>query len=248
MMTSRKRRTAILSRGARLEVDRPNPGDLWLLGDHRLYCGDSLKDGRRSEGNRRAARRPRFHRPAITAWEIEADGVENDNQNQNDLQLNKKWIAGFSILKETEAGTAGASTSRSWIFTLYLWLMIAANQITFRNYITWAKHQPSASTASLCGATRGKPRNALLPRLLGASRLEQEQCHFNDAYEVILDYMVGEAQKVGKRKAKQLTEITGVEMWGHWFSKSQFTPIPEWHYKSFSRRLRAEPSAFHTIK
>lgn len=49
----------------------------------------------------------------------ESDGVQNDNQNQNDLlEFNKKWIAlSFSILKETGAGTAGASTSRSWIFT-----------------------------------------------------------------------------------------------------------------------------------
>lgn len=59
----------------------------------------------------------------------------------------------------------------------------------------------------------------------------------NDAYEAILDYMIGEAQKVGL-KAKQLTEITGVQMWGHWFSKSQFTPIPEWHYKKLQQAFK----------
>ena len=49
--------------------------------------------------------------------------------------------------------------------------------------------------------------------------------------------MIGEAQKVGL-KAKQLTEITGVQMWGHWFSKSQFTPIPEWHYKKLQQAFK----------
>ena len=66
--------------------------------------------------------------------------------------------------------------------------------------------------------------------MCGVEGFNNNKDHFNDAYEAILDYMVGEAQKVGL-KAKQLTEITGVQMWGHWFSKSQFTPIPEWHYK-----------------
>ena len=34
-----------------LPTDQPgyrvsDPGDLWLLGDHRVYCGNSLEDGR----------------------------------------------------------------------------------------------------------------------------------------------------------------------------------------------------------
>ena len=73
--------------------------------------------------------------------------------------------------------------------------------------------------------------------MCGVEGFNNNKDHFNDAYEAILDYMVGEAQKVGL-KAKQLTEITGVQMWGHWFSKSQFTPIPEWHYKKLQQAFK----------
>ena len=73
----------------------------------------------------------------------ESDGVQNDNQNQNDLlEFNKKWIAlSFSILKENGSWYCwGIDEPLMDIYAFILRPMIAANQITFRNYITWAKH------------------------------------------------------------------------------------------------------------
>lgn len=69
------------------------PGDLWLLGGHRLYCGDSLKMGdvqKATDGQRADLV---FTDPPYGMGK-ESDGVQNDNQNQNDLlEFNKKWIA-----------------------------------------------------------------------------------------------------------------------------------------------------------
>ena len=169
----------------------------------------------------------------------ESDGVQNDNQNQNDLlEFNKKWIAlSFSILKENGSWYCwGIDEPLMDIYAFILRPMIAANQITFRNYITWAKHSAFGVNSELM---RSYPRETekCLFVMCGVEGFNNNKDHFNDAYEAILDYMVGEAQKVGL-KAKQLTEITGVQMWGHWFSKSQFTPIPQWHYKKLQQAFK----------
>lgn len=214
------------------------PGDLWLLGNHRLYCGDSLKiaDVQKATDGQRADLV--FTDPPYGMGK-ESDGVQNDNQNQNDLlEFNKKWIAlSFSILKENGSWYCwGIDEPLMDIYAFILRPMIAANQITFRNYITWAKHSAFGVNSEL---TRSYPRETekCLFVMCGVEGFNNNKDHFNDAYEAILNYMIGEAQKVGL-KAKQLTEITGVQMWGHWFSKSQFTPIPEWHYKKLQQAFK----------
>ncbi len=136
----------------------------------------------------------------------------------------------------TEPGDLWLLGDHRLYYAFILRPMIAANQITFRNYITWAKHSAFGVNSKLM---RSYPRETekCLFVMCGVEGFNNNKDHFNDAYEAILDYMVGEAQKVGL-KAKQLTEITGVQMWGHWFSKSQFTPIPEWHYKKLQQAFK----------
>ena len=50
----------------------------------------------------------------------------------------------------------------------------------------------------------------------------------------VVDYLNEQAQIVGLN-AKTLRELTGVQMWGHWFTHSQFTVIPEIHYQKLQK-------------
>ena len=219
------------------EIPFTEQGDLWLLGDHRLYCGNSLEKGdvlKATDGRKADLV---FTDPPYGMGK-EIDGVANDNQNQNDLlEFNKKWITlSFEILKDNGSWYCwGIDEPLMDIYAFILRPMIAANQITFRNYITWAKHSAFGVNSAL---QRSYPRETekCLFVMCGVEGFNNNKDHFNDAYQAILDYMIGEAQKVDL-KAKQLTEITGVQMWGHWFSKSQFTPIPEWHYKKLQKEF-----------
>ena len=122
----------------------------------------------------------------------ESDGVQNDNQNQNDLlEFNKKWIAlSFSILKENGSWYCwGIDEPLMDIYAFILRPMIAANQITFRNYITWAKHSAFGVNSELM---RSYPRETekCLFVMCGVEGFNNNKDHFNDAYEAILDYMI----------------------------------------------------------
>lgn len=65
----------------------------------------------------------------------------------------------------------------------------------------------------------------------GVQGFNNNKEHYNEKYEGIRQYLETEAQKAGLTP-KKLTEITGVQMWSHWFTKSQYTIIPEKHYKT----------------
>ena len=54
--------------------------------------------------------------------------------------------------------------------------------------------------------------------------------NYYEAWDRIRLYLVEEAEKVGLTAGK-LKEICGVGMYAHWFTKSQWTLIPEEHYK-----------------
>lgn len=124
------------------------------------------------------------------------------------------------------------------IYAFILRPMIAKNEITFRNYITWAKHSAFGVNSDLM---RSYPRETekCLFVMCGVEGFNNNKDHFNDAYQAILDYMIKEAEKAELRP-KRLMEITGVQMWGHWFSKSQFTPIPEKHYVKLQHEFRGK--------
>ena len=63
---------------------------------------------------------------------------------------------------------------------------------------------------------------------------------FNTKFEKILEYMQCEAQSLGI-EPKDVARITGVQMYSHWFTKSQFSIISEKHYKSLQE---AYPGGF----
>lgn len=204
-------------------------GDVWQLGEHRLMCGDSvdLEQVKTLMGGVKATLV--FTDPPY-GMKKEKDGVMNDNLNYDDLlEFNKKWIP-ITFANLTENGSWycwGIDEPLMDIYSNILKPMMRSNKITFRNYITWAKHSAFGVNSSLM---RSYPRETekCLFVMKGVEGFNNNADHFNDAYSKLLDYMTEEAKKVGLN-GKMLTEICGVQMYSHWFTKSQFTPIPEKH-------------------
>lgn len=211
-------------------------GDVWQLGRHRLMCGDStdkatvelLMDGEKADMV--------FTDPPY-GMKKEKDGVLNDNLNFDDLlEFNKKWIPlTFANTKENGSWYCwGTDEPLMDIYSNILKPMIKTNKITFRNLITWDKGDAGAGGVSFMGkdGLRSYPISdeKCLFVMCGVQGFNNNKDHYDETFEPIRAYLEQEAKKAGLT-SKLLTEITGVQMFCHWFTKSQFTIIPESHYK-----------------
>jgi DNA modification methylase len=186
----------------------------------------------------------------------ENEGIANDNLNFEDLlEFNKQWIPlTFQNLKENGSWYCwGIDEPLMDIYSNILKPMQKRNEITFRNLITWDKGDAGAGGVSFMGAAglRSYPVSdeKCLFVMCGVEGFNNNLEHYNEAYEPIRAYLEAEAKKVGLN-AKKLTELTGVQMFGHWFSKSQFTIIPENHYKKLQAAFdgRAFTMAYDDLK
>lgn len=211
--------------------ERCKLGDVWKLGEHRLICGDStdvavidrLMDGHVADMV--------FTDPPY-GMKKESEGVLNDNLNYDDLlEFNRQWIPiTFGALKDTGCWYCwGIDEPLMDIYSEILKPMKRANQIVIRNYITWAKHSAFGINSDL-QLSYPKETEKCWFVMKGMDWNNNNAEFFNTKYERILEYMQGEAEKAGL-DAKKVHQICHVQMWHHWFTKSQFSIISEGHYK-----------------
>jgi DNA modification methylase len=204
-------------------------GDLWQLEGHRALCGDSTKPAdvaRLAEG----AVSCLLHADPPYGMGKEAVGVENDNLNQADLATFQMlwWAAYRPFLTANASVYVWGSPAGLW----RLWYsggLQASERMTLRNEIVWDK-----------GAGRGQNSDEMRSYAVMTERClffmlgEQGFGNTNmedywEGFEPIRGWMEQQAglMKWGPRDVRR---ITGVGMFSHWFSKSQWVMIPEVHY------------------
>ena len=162
----------------------------------------------------------------------ESEGVLNDNLNYDDLfEFNKKWIAvSFAFLKDTGCWYCwGIDEPLMDIYSGILKPMKKANQIVIRNYITWAKHSAFGIGSDLQLSYPRETEKCWFV-MKGMDWNNNNAEFFNTKFEAILNYMQTEAEKAGI-KPNDIKEVCGVQMYSHWFTKSQFAIISDKHYK-----------------
>ncbi|HNV24500.1 MAG TPA: DNA methyltransferase, partial [Candidatus Omnitrophota bacterium] len=203
-------------------------GDIWILGRHRVMCGDSTKiddveklmDGKKADMV--------FTDPPY-GMKKEKEGVLNDNLNYDDLlEFNKKWIPlTFDNLKGNGSWYCwGMDEPLMDIYSNILKPMQKQNKITFRNLITWNKsYLKNGNTFNPFGASgsdnlRSYPTadEKCLFVMCGVQGFNNNSDNYFEGYEPIRKYLEGEATKVNL-DGKKLKEICGVGMYSHWFTK-----------------------------
>ena len=215
-------------------------GDVWQLGNHRLVCGDStdaetvgkLMNGKTADCV--------FTDPPY-GMKKESDGVLNDNLNYDDLlEFNKKWIPlTFEHLKDMGGWYCwGIDEPLMDIYSHILKPLARKNEIVIRNYLTWAKHSAFGMKSSLMLSYPRETEKCWFV-VKGANWNNNNAEFFNYKYQPVVDYLNEQAQIVGLN-AKKLRELTGVQMWSHWFTHSQFTVIPENHYKKLQEEYNKD--------
>ena len=215
-------------------------GYVWQLGNHRLVCGDStdsetvnkLMNGRTADCV--------FTDPPY-GMKKESDGVLNDNLNYDDLlEFNKKWIPlTFEHLKDMGGWYCwGIDEPLMDIYSHILKPIARKNEIVIRNYLTWAKHSAFGMKSSLMLSYPRETEKCWFV-VKGANWNNNNAEFFNYKYQPIVDYL-NEQARIVDLNAKKLRELTGVQMWSHWFTHSQFTVIPENHYKKLQEEYNKD--------
>lgn len=216
------------------------PGDLWQLGDHRVLCGDCTNPtdlGRLLNMDNKQVDLV-FTDPPYGMGK-ENVGVQNDNLNNKDLlEFNKQWVPlTIGTLKNTGSWYCwGLDEQLMDIYAFILKPYIAKQEMTFRNLITWDKGSGQGQNSELHRMYARADEKCLFV-MMGVQGFNNNQDNYYEGWEPIRKYLEDEAKRVGLT-AKLVKEITGVSMYSHWFTKSQWTLIPEVHYEKLQNHFR----------
>ena len=219
---------------------RSKPGDLFQLGEHRLLCGDSTnpEDVARLMGEDKA---DLIHADPPYGMGKEQDGVANDNIYREKLDaFQMEWWRAFRphVVEKGSAYIWGNAPDlwRLW----YSGGLADSEHLEVRNEIVWDKKAiPGMKSPLLHQYPEASERCLFIQfgkQFLGNINTED----FPEEWEPLRSYLHGEAKKAGISN-KHLKEICGVQMFSHWFTKSQFCLIPEKHYHALQA---AYPDAF----
>ena len=212
-------------------------GDVWLLGEHRLMCGDStsidavdkLMDGSKVDMV--------FTDPPY-GMKKEKEGVLNDNLNYDDLlDFNREWIRlSFSVTKESGSWYCwGTDEPLMDIYSAIIKPMIKSQQATFRNLITWAKGngqgQNSENTRSYAIADE-----KCLFVMCGVQGFNNNADNYFEGWEPIRDYLLAQRLKAGW-DIPTMKKIAGHSdlRRDHWTCKSQWSMPTREVYQSFKQ-------------
>lgn len=225
-------------------------GDVWVLGDHRLMCGDSisLDDVKKLMGGAKADLV--FTDPPY-GMKKEKDGVLNDNLNYDDLlKFNEDWIPlSFAFLKENGSWYCwGTDEPLMDIYSNILKPMIKTQKVTFRNLLTWDK---GSAQGQLFDEFRMYPvaDEKCLFVMSGVQNFNVNSDNYYEGWEPVRSYLNEEAEKCGGHKIWK--KMLGNQMGTHYFTKSQWQfPTKEAYEKmqAFGRGYDAFKKDYDELK
>lgn len=160
----------------------------------------------------------------------ESEGVANDNlyREKLDAFLMSSWKAARPLLKFNASAYIWGNPEDLWRLW-YIGGLKDSEVLTFRNELVWDKKtgfgMKSAGQRSYTVTTERCLFFMLGRQFFGNVNTED----FFEGFEPIRAWLEEQAQTM-KWGPKKIKEITGVGMYSHWFSKSQWTLIPENHY------------------
>lgn len=205
-------------------------GDVWVLGDHRIICGDSTVARDVAALIPAGTRAALLHADPPYGMGKEADGVKNDNLYAGKLDVFQMawWRTWRPFLADNASAYVWGTAEDLW----RLWYaggLSTSERMTFRNEVVWDK----ANGMGMLSETHRQFATAT-ERCLFFMLGEQGFGNVNaedywEGFEPIRGYLAAEAERIGLGPA-DVKRICGVGMFGHWFSKSQWTMIPEKHY------------------
>jgi DNA modification methylase len=206
-------------------------GQLWELGEHRLLCGDSTSgaDVQKVIGEGRATL---IHADPPYGMGKEAEGVLNDNLYKEKLDAFQMqwWKACRSKVEDNGSAYIWGNAPDLWRLW-YLGGLGNSERLELRNEIVWDKKSIPGMASDLMTQYPEASERCLFfqigQQFIGNINADD----FPEQWEPLRSYMSNEAESCGL-SAKKLKQLCGVSMFGHWFTRSQFTLVPKNHYET----------------
>ena len=207
---------------------RCQPGDLWILGNHRLLCGDSTKvdDVERLMGGTTAGL---IHADPPYGMGKEKDGVENDNLYVDKLdRFQMDWFRAFRrVLSDNGSVYIWGNAEDLW----RLWFIGGlkdVERLTFRNEVVWQKNQ---AQGRMSDKHRQYPTGSerCLFFMIGEQGFNNNSDNYWEGWEPIRKYLADEWDKFSPKK--DWDKHLGNFMGKHYFTKSQWSLPTEAEYK-----------------
>lgn len=207
---------------------RAKPGELWVLGRHRLLCGDST-----------TPETVRFLCASDQAALLHADPpygagkqIANDNLRGEKLDAFQEawWRSCRPHLAPNASIYIWGQAPALW--RLWYRRLADSESLAFRNEIVWDKggSQPGQSSPEM----RCYPPNSerCLFFMLGDQKLSTDGADHWPGWEPLRLALVGELEKTGWSLSDvgRITETS--DMARHWFTTSQWSFIPEKHFEA----------------
>jgi len=216
-------------------------GDLYKLGNHRLYCGDATKEESYQILCQDIPMDLVFTDPPY-GMKKQKEGVNNDNLNYDDLlEFNKQWIP-LTFKRLTDVGSWYCWGIDEPLFDIYSHIlkpMKKNNEITFRNFITWAKHVAQGISNR---EFRQYPRETekCLFVMKGVQGFNTNADNYWEEWEPIRKYLEDSRNIMGWSD-DEITRITGVTTCArHYFNKSQWAFPTREHYLSLQKEAEKQ--------
>jgi DNA modification methylase len=208
-------------------------GDLWLLGEHRVLCGDSTKaeDVERLMNGKRAQL---IHADPPYGMGKEKDGVQNDNLYAD--KLDAFQMAWWRVFRKHTDDNGSAYIWGNSEGLWRLWFvggLCDSERLTMRSQIIWNKPPSASAWGSPIGSDsmRSYPHGyeVCLFFMLGEQGFNNNSENYWEGWEPIRKYLNDEMEKCGG--VKNWKAALGNQMGGHYFTKSQWCFPTEEAYK-----------------
>lgn len=217
-------------------------GDIWILGNHRLMCGDStvITDVDKLMRHEKSCL---LHADPPYGMGKQKDGVENDNLYGEKLdQFQLDWWNTFRpfLVDNTSVYIWGNAPElwRLW----YAGGLAASERLTIHNEIVWDKETAQGIKSPDFRSFPIASERCLF-FMLGEQGYNNNSDNFWEGFEPIRSYLENERNKMGWNN-KDIADWFNMDsrMARHWFTKSQWTMPTEEQYKVFQEK--AEGKAF----
>ena len=220
-------------------------GDLWLLGDHRLICGDAT-DKAVIEHLMQGQQAILCHADPPYGMGKEADGIANDNLYASKLDAFQMrwWQACRASLADNASVYIWGNAEDLW----RLWYqggLQASERLTFRNELVWDKGDAGAGGISHQGAEGLRLYPGATERclffMLGEQGFSENADNYWDGWEPIRHYLDEERKRLGWDNAR-CKEVVGDSPTSgcHWFDRSQWRMPTRRVYEALQRAAQSD--------